>query len=279
MPHNSKMNESFEGDPGSVPAAVRRSRMRQFIASRGYAKVSDLSRELGVSEVTIRADLSVLERDDVIVRTHGGAMLADSPSALESALERSFEAALAASSDEKRRIGLGAVDLIESGSSVILDVGTTTTAIADALLARDDLEDVVLITSSISVALVLEPLIPRFTVIVTGGSLRPLQHSLVAPYAADVLATLHADLAFIGCTGVDAVGGVTNVNLPETEIKRAMRQAAERAVVVADSTKLGRTQLGRIGGPADFSLLLTGVEGDAGVVGELAAAGLPTRQL
>ena len=159
--------------------------------------------------------------------------------------------------DAKRRIGIAAAGLVESGDTIILDVGTTTAAVAVALAERQELRIVVVITNSLTIALTLEGSIPRLTVIVTGGTLRPLQHSLVSPYATRVLEDLRADMAFIGCTGLDPVNGVTNVNLPETELKRAMLTAAARTVIVADSSKFGRTDRGRIGPLDDVWTLVT----------------------
>ena len=93
--------------------------------------------------------------------------------------------------------------------------------------------------------------------IVTGGTLRPLQHSLVNPFAASMLASLRFDLAFIGCNGIHPTEGVTNVNLPEAEIKTLAVRAARRAVLIADGRKLGRTEVAVIGELADFATLVT----------------------
>lgn len=261
-----------------IDLTVRRRRIVELVSATGFARVAELSRELGVSEVTVRSDLAVLERHEVVDRVHGGAVIRG----LASRAETPFELARSTSAEEKQRIGHAAAALVESGTSVLLDVGTTPAAVADALLERDDLEDVVIITNGLSIALALEPAIPRFTVVVTGGTLRPLQHSLVAPYASLLLGSVRADLAFIGCTGVDAVAGVTNVNLPETELKQAMLAAADRAVVVADASKLGRTSLGVIGGLDRFELLITatpagGSDTHLEELARLELAGLSTR--
>jgi DeoR family transcriptional regulator of aga operon len=266
-----------------IDLTIRRRRIVELVSASGFARVVDLSRELGVSEVTVRSDLAVLERHEVVDRVHGGAVvrgMGDRTPGFRP--ETPFELARSTSAEEKRRIGRAGAALVESGSSVLLDVGTTTAAVADALLEREELEEVVVITNGLSIALALEPAIPRFTVVVTGGTLRPLQHSLVAPYASLLLGSIRADLAFIGCTGVDAVAGVTNVNLPETELKQAMLAAADRAVVVADASKLGRTSLGVIGGLERFELLLTATPAGGSDVhleelARLELAGLTTR--
>jgi DeoR family transcriptional regulator of aga operon len=194
--------------------------------------------------------------------------------ALRREREHSFEEALEASAIPKRQIALVAAGLVHSGQSVILDVGTTTHAIARVLCDREDLHDVVIITNGLNIALELEHAIPRFTVIVTGGSLRPLQHSLVEPLASLVLSQVHADIAFIGCNGVDVAGGVTNVNLPEAGVKARMLAAAERVVVVADRSKLGQVHLGRVGALSAFHTLITDAAADSALLEPLRDAGL-----
>ncbi len=253
-----------------LPAALRRERMLELIGRAGFARVSELSEAFQVSDVTVRSDLDALDEQQSIRRVHGGAVLRGA-----GAREASFEEALESSADEKRAIALAAAALVVSGSSVLLDVGTTTAAIARALADRDDLDDVTVITNGLTIALELERAIPRFQVVVTGGTLRPLQHSLVEPLASTLLERVHADLAFIGCTGVHPTGGVTNVNLPEADLKRAMVTTAERAVVVADGSKLGRTHLGRIAGVDEVSALITGRSAEAAHLDALREAGLP----
>jgi DeoR family transcriptional regulator of aga operon len=125
-----------------------------------------------------------------------------------------------------------------------------------------------IITNGLSIALALEPALPRFTVVLTGGTLRPLQHSLVNPGASAFLESVHADIAFIGCNGVDAEHGVTNINYPEAEVKRRMMLSSKRRVLLADRSKLGQTHLGVIGSVDEFDLLLT----DAGPPDETLAA-------
>ncbi|GAA0438552.1 DeoR/GlpR family DNA-binding transcription regulator [Leifsonia naganoensis] len=253
-----------------LPAALRRERMLELIGRAGFVRVSELSEEFQVSDVTVRSDLDALDERQSIRRVHGGAVLRGT-----GMREASFEEALEASADEKRAIALAAAALVGSGSSVLLDVGTTTAAIARALADRDDLTDVTVITNGLTIALELERAIPRFQVVVTGGTLRPLQHSLVEPLASSLLERVHADLAFIGCTGVHPAGGITNVNLPEADLKRAMVTTAERAVVVADGSKLGRTHLGRIAGIDEISALITGASAAPEELSALRETGLP----
>jgi DeoR family transcriptional regulator of aga operon len=254
----------------SDPAAVRRQGLARILSARGFIRVADASDELGVSEVTIRGDLSALAREGRAVRVHGGAMPADALADRESPVESTRDRDAAA----KRAIGVAAARLVSSGDCVYLDAGSTALAVADALLERRELHDVIVVTSSLALALALEPAIPRFEVIVTGGTLRPLQHSLVNPFAAPMLASLRFDLAFIGCNGIHPQHGVTNVNLPEAEVKTLAVRSAKRAVLVADGRKLGLTDVAVIADLGDFETLITAGEAPDGVIDALRACGL-----
>lgn len=259
-----------------LTAARRRSLAADLVAERGFVRVAELSESFGVTPVTARADLDALERAGLVRRVHGGAVPAGAAPAAEARPDRepSFEEALAASVVPKQRIGELAASLVRSGQSVILDVGTTTLQVARALRARVDLDDVTILTNGLSIALELEPEIPRFTVIVTGGTLRPKQHSLVHPLAGSILDDVHVDFAFIGCNGVDPTLGVTNANLPEAAVKALMLRRAARSVIVADASKLGEAHLGRIGPIDAFDTLVTDAAAPAVLVGELRDAGL-----
>lgn len=264
-----------------VPDAARRRELAlALVGERGFVRVADLASTFGVTPVTARADLDALERGGAIRRVHGGAVPvsglgAGTGAADRPAREPTFEQALETSVGPKQAIGEAAAELVRSGQSLILDVGTTTLQIARALRRRTDLDDVTVFTNGLSIALELEPEIPRFTVVVTGGTLRPKQHSLVHPLAGSVFDEIHVDLAFIGGNGVDAAHGVTNANLPEAQVKALMLRAAARAVVVADASKLGEVHLGRIAPVDAFSLLITDAAAPEVLVEEFEALGLP----
>ena len=259
-----------------LTAARRRSLAADLVIERGFVRVAELSESFGVTPVTARADLDALERAGLVRRVHGGAVPAGAAPAAAARPDRepSFEEALAASVVPKQRIGEHAASLVRSGQSIILDVGTTTLQVARALRARADLEDLVVFTNGLSIALELEDEIPRFTVVVTGGTLRPKQHSLVHPLAGSMLDEVHVDLAFIGCNGVDPAHGVTNANLPEAAVKSLMLRAAGRAIVVADGSKLGEVHLGRIASIDAFDALVTDAAAPLPLVAELEEAGL-----
>ena len=253
-----------------MPAELRRDRMLSLVREREFMRVSDLSRIFGISEVTVRADLAFLADESLVQRVHGGAIVRDT----ELAVERTFEEALDEFAAEKAGIGRYAAGLIRSGETAVLDVGPTTTALAKALVAREDLTDVTVFTTSLTNALELEVAIPRLSVVLTGGSLRPKQHSLVDPMASLFFEQINVAVAFLGCNGVHQDYGITNVNLPEAEIKRKMVAAAQRTVVVADGSKLGNISVAKIADLSDIDQLITGPSAPPEVVEELVSRGL-----
>ncbi len=246
--------------------------MLAVIEERQFVRVGELSAEFGISEVTVRNDLETLASRGRIHRFRGGA----TPRAI-GGLERAFEETEASFASEKVAIGQAAAQLVSDGESIILDVGTTSVAAARALVARAELTDVVIFTNGLKTALELEPAIGRFTVVVLGGTLRRLQHSLVDPLASALLAQVHVDTAFLGCSGVDPLGGITNVNLPETEVKRRMLGVARRRIVLADGSKIGRVELAQLCSTADVDLVISGASADPDVVSELRDGGCEVR--
>jgi DeoR family transcriptional regulator of aga operon len=240
--------------PTGLPSAARRRQILALVRGSGLVRIHDLAERFGVSKVTIRTDLGVLAERGHVVRVHGGA-IPSSPSA-----ERAFEARQAVGAEEKIAIAEAAVGLISSGQSLILDVGTTTMAIAHAIVGETRLESLVVFTNALNVALALEPAIPRVEVMVTGGLLRPLQHSLVEPRASAFFDEIRADWAFIGCDGIHPARGITTTNIPEATMKQAMLRASHRRVVVADSSKFMREALTRVCSLDDVDTILTAGE-------------------
>jgi len=255
--------------------AERRELTRALLDERGFVRVADLAAAFGVTSVTARADLDALERAGAVRRVHGGAVPAGET--VRAAREPSLEEALETSVAPKQRIGEAAAALVTSGQSVLLDVGSTCLQFARALRARRDLEDVTVFTNGLAIALELEAEIPRFTVVVTGGTLRPRQHSLVHPLAGSMLDEVHVDLAFIGCNGVHPDRGATNQNLPEAQVKALMVRASARSILLADGSKLGEVHLGRIAPLEAFDALVTDASAPPALVAELEATGLPVQ--
>ncbi len=231
---------NFDGD---IPAEMRREQMLTLVRSRDFVRVSDLSTRFRVSEVTVRGDLDALAERGQIRRVRGGAMPRTLPHP-----ERPFEEMQSARVDEKAMIGRAAASLVSHGETVILDVGTTTTAVARALTKRDDLYDVVVFTNALNIAIELESAIPRLTVVVTGGTLRPMQHSLVDPLGELMLECINAHTVFI---------------------KRRMLQAARRRIIVADGSKVGEIELAKLCSIEEIDLLITDGSADPAVLNAL----------
>ncbi|WP_113701564.1 DeoR/GlpR family DNA-binding transcription regulator [Nonomuraea lactucae] len=254
----------------SMPTEVRRERMLGLLMEQEFARVAELAEAFGVSTVTVRADLDALEEQGKVRRVRGGAVAAGSLPRTEP----SFELSLGTAAVEKALIAKAAARLVSSGESVLMGAGTTTAYVARELVARADLTEVTVFTNGLRTALELEPALPRFAVVVTGGSLRRQQHSLVDPLGAKILEGIRANTVFLGCGGVHPEAGITNVNLPDAEMKQRMLRAAARRVVVADSSKLGVVQMAPVCPLSEVDLLITGEPADQAMVAVLRDRGL-----
>ncbi|MBK3629832.1 DeoR/GlpR transcriptional regulator [Streptomyces sp. MBT49] len=201
-------------------------------AGRGGARVSvaELAQRLGVSEMTVRRDLAVLERQGLVRRVHGGAVAAR-------AREEGggFEARQAWQSATKDRLGAAVAETVEPGSRVLLDAGTTTVHVAEHLAARGPLTVAVL---SLQAALRLADR-PGIELLVVGGRSRPGERSLVGPLALRTIESLAFDVFVMSIGGVHAVHGWSEFSLEDAAVKQAGLGQAARTVAVADATKLG----------------------------------------
>jgi DeoR family transcriptional regulator of aga operon len=246
----------------------RRDRMLALIRERQFIPVTELSDRFGISEVTVRSDLAALADQGHIHRIRGGAI-----PFIDLGQELPYEESVASNAEEKRAIGRVAAGMVDPGDSVVLDVGTTIVAAAHALAAREELHDVAVFTNGLKTALELESAIPRVTVVVSGGTLRPLQHSLVEPMATMILSEIAPSIAFIGCNGVHPEGGITNVNLPEAQVKRQVLRSARRTVVLADGSKIGRIELAQLCAVDEIEMVITGESASPAVVEALRERG------
>lgn len=235
-----------------VPAEVRQARIRSYINEHEFVRVSDIAERFEISEVTARTDLTALAEQGFVRRVHGGAV----PRRVHS-VERPFDLAQDDLVAARTHLGSEAASRVRSGDAVLVDVGTTTTALARSLVARTELTEVSVFTNGLTIALELEAAFPRVNVVVTGGTLRPMQHSLVNPLGEDLLQGINATIAFIGCNGVDPQGGITNINLPEAEIKQRMVATARKRIVVAEGSKIGVVELARVCAMEDVDELIT----------------------
>ncbi len=214
---------------------------RQYILGlarqRGRVLVEELSRALGISRITIRKDLDYLQGRGVLQRTHGGALLPGSGALSDPSLQEKE----GLHSEEKQRIATAAVNLVQEGQCILLDSGTTTSAIARALKHFSHLT---IITNAVNIATELSG--TDFEVLLTGGALRKNSFSLVGPLAEDMLRDMHADILFLGVDGFDLEVGLTTPNVMESRVNRAMVKAAQTVVAVCDSSKFNRRSLSKI---------------------------------
>jgi len=252
----------------------RRQQLLDFVRHHEFARIQDLARQLGVSEVTIRSDIDILARAGGIRRVRGGAMRV-----VEAVPEVVYEARVSSHQREKRAIGLAAAAMLSSGDSVILDVGTTAMAVADAIVDRQDLTNLTVFTPGLNIALALERAIPRIEVVVTGGTLRPQQHSLVGPNSTLILEQIRATFGFLGCNGIDPSHGVVGLSLSDVALKQAILKASRTSVIITDASKFSQTSLVRVCGFTDIDLVLTAGAPDPVSVEAVREAGTEVRIL
>jgi DeoR family transcriptional regulator, aga operon transcriptional repressor len=226
----------------------RRRDILEILNRDGRVLVVDLAKQFRTSQVTIRKDLDVLQASGRIYRSHGGA-LPVRESALEDPSLREKEKL---HRKEKLQIAAAAARMVREGQVVILDSGTTTTAIARALRK---FENLTIITNAVNIAAELSG--SSLEVILTGGTLRKNSFSLVGPIAEETLSRLNADILFLGVDGFDVQHGMTTPNLLESKVNRAMMDVARVVVAVCDSSKFGRRTLSSIAPTADVHHLIT----------------------
>jgi DeoR family transcriptional regulator, aga operon transcriptional repressor len=215
----------------------RRRSILEMLNRDGRVLVATLAHHFRTSQVTIRKDLEILHAQGRAHRTHGGALPAQA-SALEDPTLRQKEKL---HRKEKLQIAAAAARMVKEGQVVILDSGTTTTAIARAL--RDH-QNLTIITNAVNIAAELGG--AAFEVILTGGTLRKNSFSLVGPIAEETLRRLNADILFLGVDGFDVHYGLSTPNLLEAKVNRAMMEVARVTVAVCDSSKFGRRSLSAI---------------------------------
>ena len=263
---------SAEAAGGGLPTRIRRERVAEAIRRSRYTSVTDLAAAFDVSEVTIRNDLDVLAEAGQVRRVRGGAV-----HQVAGTLEVSFEQDADTMSREKAAIGEYAAGMIQSGQTVMLDIGSTVAAVAQAITRRTDLQDVTAITNGLRVALEHEGAAPGVSVLVTGGTLRRMQHSLVNPFGTVLLDQLHAHTTIVSCNGIEARAGVTNTNGAEAEVKRLMLKSGRHRVVVADGSKVGEVSLVHVSPSDEIDVLVTDRSADPGAVAALRERGVDVR--
>jgi DeoR/GlpR family transcriptional regulator of sugar metabolism len=220
-------------------AQQRQAAILDRVRAAGGVRVSELATEYGVSDMTIRRDLESLADRGLLAKVHGGATTV-SPG---SAHEPGFAAKSVRQQAEKAAMAMRAAALVSPGDAIALSAGTTTAGLAQRLV---DVPSLTVVTNSIPVAdIFYRAGRPDQTVVLTGGTRTP-SDALVGPVAVAAIGTLHLDMLFLGVHGMSERAGYTTPNLMEADVNRALVEAAERLVVLADHTKWGTVGISSI---------------------------------
>jgi len=232
-------------------AQTRKDKILEMLKEDGSVKVAGLSKIFKVSEVTIRQDLEKLEQEGIVTREHGGAFLNGIGMQVQN-----FALSNLVNMDKKERIGKKAADFIDSGDTIILDSGTTTTEIAKAIVNK---RNITVVTNAINIVMLLGSN-PAINVILTGGEFKPPTLSLTGQKAADFFYGLHVDKLFLATAGISLKSGLTYPSLSDIAVKKAMIEAADKVYLVADSTKVGKSSLASLGALSLIHYLITDSE-------------------
>ncbi|MEX0818006.1 MAG: DeoR/GlpR family DNA-binding transcription regulator [Pirellulaceae bacterium] len=215
-------------------AEERRSRLLELVRLRGFASLPDIAGELDVSESTVRRDLDYLEETGEARRTHGGVFYTGPSPKLQH-----FDLRQKTHWEKKRQIADAASQLIEDGDTILLDGGSTTYELARRLVHRP----LQVVTNSLPVANLFAS--SNADLVMVGGYVHGRTGVSLGPYANEMLADLNVGRAVLSIAGLND-NGYYNSNLLLVETERAMMKAADEVVIVADSTKFGRTSLARL---------------------------------
>jgi DeoR/GlpR family transcriptional regulator of sugar metabolism len=241
-----------------MPTPDRRDRLLSYLQASGRASVSDLATGLGVTSATIRRDLQRLANEGRLLRTYGGAALADRRSMRD---VRAVEA--------KAAIGAIAAHLVADGSTIAIGSGSTALELARCLIDRR----VTVITNALDVANVL---VDRagIDLILLGGEIRPRMHSMLGHLAEMATGELRADTLFMGIGAISLDHGLMNDSVPEIQTDRALRRMARTVVVLADASKFDLVAPAYVFGLDEIDTIVTDWTLDPDRVAEIERRGI-----
>jgi DeoR/GlpR family transcriptional regulator of sugar metabolism len=210
----------------------RRRNILEDLEHNGACTIRELSEKYSVSEMTIRRDLQLLEGEGHIQRTHGGALRTGN-----SEVEPRYTAKQKQHASQKGRIARYAAEqLVADGDIIVLEGGTTVTAMAYYLTGKQHLT---VVTNGLYTANELRHLLPNTTVICTGGILRDVSFTFVGPLPERFFSEFYANKLFISATGLTLEAGFTDPNMLETKARQAMIASARQVIMLLDSSKFG----------------------------------------
>jgi DeoR/GlpR family transcriptional regulator of sugar metabolism len=231
-----------------VLAQQRQASILERVRRQGGARVADLVRVLGVSDMTVRRDIEVLAERGLVAKVHGGAVAVEGTTD-----EPGYAAKVEQQQTEKTAIARAAAALVKPGSAVGISAGTTTAALAFEIVAVPELT---VVTNSIPVAdIFYHHGRSDQTVVLTGGTRTP-SDALVGPVAQDAAARLNLDVLFLGVHGMSVRAGFTTPNLSEADTNRSLVASARHLVVLADHTKWDLIGIATIAGLSDAHVVV-----------------------
>jgi len=214
----------------------RRMKIMQKLSVNDQVFVYELSKEFGVSEVTIRNDLEQLESKNLLIRARGGAMSVNQGVSKDLQLGEKHKLHM----PDKIRIGKAAAKLIKDSDTVIIDSGTTTLEVVKNLTPA--LNNVTIISNALNIANQLVSS-PNINLIIPGGVLRKNSLSLIGPLAEKSFKNFYVDKVFLGVDGFNTMHGISTPNIEEASLNQIMIDVAREVIVVADSSKFLRKSL------------------------------------
>jgi DeoR/GlpR family transcriptional regulator of sugar metabolism len=256
---------------GDVFARERQEHIARIVEEHGRARVTELAAQFGVSAVTIRKDLIVLESGQRLVRTHGGAITLD-----RSRPELAFEIRERLQWDEKERIGAVGAALVHDGESIVMDASTTALAVARHLKVRPDWSQVTVITNGLRIASELAGQ-PGITVLMLGGRVRWEALSVVGGLGDGLFSRINVQKAFVGAAGFTLESGLADATEEEALMKRAMVNAAREVIGIIDHTKWGRAAFATFCPTDTIDVMLTDEGAPEATVRALADRGVDVR--
>jgi len=227
-------------------------KIEEYVNQNRFVAIDELSNQFNVSQATIRRDLQILNRNNQVTLTYGGAV-----SKLKYLVhEPSYNIKSAENVDEKKRIAAEACKIIKPGNRIIIDSGTTNRQIIKYI---KNLNDINIVTNDVIIAAELSNL-SSVEVTVVGGSLRHGFFSLIGCYAETMIKDFHTDIAFIGMDSIDLNDGCMLTNINEVGFKRNIIKAANYVVVLCDHTKYESKSFIKVCPIDAINLFITGKE-------------------
>ena len=255
-----------------LPTELRRERIAAFVEEQDSTTALELGDRFGVSLMTVWRDLSVLAEKGLVRRVRGGAARVEQ----HAEVEPLYDSKRIVNLTVKERIARYAVEhFVQSGDILFMEAGTTVAAMAKYLIAYQELT---VIGNGLGTMNELARLAGAVNVYCCGGLLRPVAFTFVGPQAEEYFRSINASICFLSATGLTLHEGITDVNLLEIQVKRAMASSSDRVIFLLDSSKWGVRSLARVVPLVDVDVLITDTAAPASLVESLRAMGVEVHQ-